>query len=180
MAKPSKSDDAKRFDPRFSPEFQPGFDARVHRESPPAVNREAASTRGRGAVITRPVSRQQDAAAAPAAGDAESTRPDDLAVSVQSAGGVSDLEVELTDREPLAWWRRLNPYLVALGAVGVGLIGLAVYWMFRVYEVATSPFTQQFDYLIMQFAMFGAPIVGGLGIAALLTILVVLAARWRS
>lgn len=183
MARVSKSDGAKRFDPRFSPEFQPGFDARVHGEA----TRSAAPAAGAGpapeSLITRPARRAQARGAQDAAGDApgrvdESGEADGLAAGVTVAGEGADVDSS-DEAEPLAWWRRLNPFLVALGVVGVALIVVALGWMAWVYEAATSPTTQQFDYLIMQFAMFGAPILLSVGVLSLVLILVVLAVRYR-
>lgn len=193
MARVSKSDGAKRFDPRFSPEFQPGFDARVHGEATRSAAPAAVSGPAPESLITRPARRAQARGAqAPgaqargvqdAAGDAtgpvdESGEADGLAAGVTVAGEGADVDSS-DEAEPLAWWRRLNPFLVALGVVGVALIVVALGWMAWVYEAATSPTTQQFDYLIMQFAMFGAPILLSVGVLSLVLILVVLAVRYR-
>lgn len=178
MAKASRSEGAERFDPRFSPEFQPGFDARKHAELSRSAVRESVVRAPAGSLITRPARRAQDASAEPAAAEAESTAPE--APTAAPTGAVEGVDVEVdADTEPPVWWRRLNPYLVALGVVGVAIIAVAVSWMVWVYEAATSPTVQQFDYLIMQFAMFGAPVLLSVGVLALVSIFVVLAFRWR-
>lgn len=181
MAKSSEGGGSERFDPRFSPEFQPGFDARVHRESPPKVSRGAAVRVSSRAIVTRTVARVQDASPGPdsavdaeeAAETVEGTVPAGVGSHVAGDGGGSG------DDEHPAWWRRLNPYLVGLGVSGVTLIAAAVGWMAWVYSAASNPYTQQSDYLIMQFAMFGAPMLLSVGAATLVSILVVQALRWR-
>src|SRR5690554_1693655 len=122
MAKAPKADGSAGFDPRFSPEFQPGFDPRVHGESP-AVTR-AAPRASAGTVITRPPARAQDSplGAADVEGMSDQAEPE-----VPPPGAASRDSGEIVDAaedEPTARWRRVNPYLAALGVVGVALVGV--------------------------------------------------------
>ncbi|HRN29004.1 MAG TPA: hypothetical protein PK781_06230 [Terrimesophilobacter sp.] len=181
MARPSQGDKSKRFDPRFNPEFQPGYDPRTHRAAPTEVWREPVTRPSKGAVITRPTTRAADAAPGPSEQSGQSAATDTVrqgeAVPV-AAREAAENAADGADESP-EWWRRLNPFLVALGAAGVALIGLSVGWMMWVYEAASNPFTQQTDYLIMQFALYGAPVLLAAGVLTLVSILVVLAVRYR-
>src|SRR5690554_1446465 len=180
MAERTSDGGSKNFDPRFSREFQPGFDPRVHREAPPSVSRESAPRPTTPSLITR-TTRVTDAATAAPGRDSDAgadAAPDGTAAPSTTAAS-SEPHADTTPEDDQPFWRRLNPYLVALGVIGVALIGASLGWMGWVYSIANSPLTQQFDYLIMQFAMFGAPILLSVGVASLLSILVVLAVKWR-
>lgn len=177
-------DGANGFDPRFSPQFQPGFDARVHREEPSTVTREPVTNRAADSLITRPARRAQDSSGTDTGDDPDPAATDTPAGAASAsaspaAASRSNAADSATDEhEPQAWWRRVNPYLVALAVVGVGLIGASVGWMAWVYSLANGQYSQ-FDYIIVQFAMFGAPIMCAVGVATLVSILVILAVRWR-
>lgn len=180
MAKSAQGDKSTRFDPRFNPEFQPGYDPSAHRAAPAEAWREPAVRPARGAVITRPMTRAADAAPADSApSGAAAAEPSHAVgdpVAVTPAEAVESVE---SADESAAWWRRINPFLVALGAAGAALIGVSVGWLVWVYEAANNPFSQQSDYLMMQFAIYGAPVLLGVGVASLVSILVVLAVRYR-
>ncbi|MBX3095090.1 MAG: hypothetical protein KF680_11220 [Cryobacterium sp.] len=182
MAERTTDHHVKRFDPRFSPEFQPGFDPRVHREAPPALNREAAAQETPPSLITR-VSRAGSGQSADAHGSASAPAGPARETSASTADGVAEASAEADealDLEPAtAWWRRLNPYLVVLGVLGVGILLSALALLQWVYETASNPYTQQFDYLLMQFTMFGAPVMVALGVAILALIPTVLALRYK-
>jgi hypothetical protein len=152
---------SKRFDPRFSPAFQPGYDPRVHREEPPSA----------------PLRDE------PSTGWAE-TRPERFEYALPEP-----VEPELADEpeeepEPVAWWRRFNPWLVVLWVLGVvfilaglGLIHFVADW--------TQNGQQGGDYqsylmsVMLQMAWFGAPMLITLGLATLTSTVVILAARWH-
>lgn len=97
--------------------------------------------------------------------------------------GAADASAEVDETLDLEsatpWWRRLNPYLVVLGVLGVGILLSALALLQWVYETANNPYTQQFDYLLMQFTMFGAPVMIALGVAILALIPTVLALRYK-
>lgn len=181
MAERTTDRESRTFDPRFSPEFQPGYDPRVDREAPPAVNREAAARETPPSLITRvarggSVQSTDVAASGPASGTVDR---DGAADDSDVAGVPSELDETLDFDAALPWWRRLNPYLVALGVLGVAILISAFALLQWVYGAAGNPYTQQVDYLLMQFTMFGAPIMVALGIAILASILVVLALRYK-
>lgn len=180
MAERTTDRDSKRFDPRFSPEFQPGFDPRVHREAPPAVNRQVATDEAPPSLIAR-VSR---------GGSVPSSDAQESASRADGAARDTAVDAETTDASPevdetadadaaAPWWRRLNPYLVVLGLLGGAILLGALMLLQWAYESAGNPYTQQFDYLLMQFTMFGAPVMIALGIAILASVPLVLALRWR-
>lgn len=174
--------DSRAFDPRFSPEFQPGFDPRVHREAPPALSRETAARETPPSLITR-VSRGGSVQSADAHASVSSAPDAVRETATAAADGVADAAAEVDetlDLESAApWWRRLNPYLVVLGVLGVGILLSALALLQWVYEAASQPYTQQFDYLLMQFTMFGAPVMVALGVAILALIPTVLALRYK-
>lgn len=177
MAERTSDRDAKRFDPRFSPEFQPGFDARVHRQQPPAMNRETAARGTAPSLITRtsrPASTvDTDAAASAPYSDAAAQQ------TVTDAASPVDAANDDLHDVPTQWWRRLNPYLVALGVIGVVIMVAAAAGVQYVYDAATNSYTNQFDYIFVQLAVYGAPVVFSVGLATLVSIVVILAARWR-
>ena len=180
MAERTSDRDPKRFDPRFSPEFQPGFDARLHRQEPPAVNREGAARGPAPSLITR-ASRggstpSTDAAASASHSDAAAHEADPAAAP--HADTAADHDVP--EQEPAPWWRRVNPYLVALGVIGLAIMGAAAAGVQYVYDSATNSYTSQFDYIYVQLAVYGAPVVFSVGLATLVSIIVILAVRWRA
>jgi hypothetical protein len=76
--------------------------------------------------------------------------------------------------------RRLNPFLIALGAVAVALV-VAGLWMAT---VVSSGFndqgpTSQVDWAVLQVLMIGSPVCALLGVATGIGILFVFAVRWR-
>lgn len=156
-----------RFDPRFPPAFQPGYDERVHREEPPRVPlREA------------PRSELEDLIAAAAADSHEERIPSDPAFDH------GDETPDAAEPAPArAWWKRINPYLVALGLIGVVLLAAALN---LAATSASGAFfagpSSQFDpvqLFFVQTAMFSVPLLAFLGLATLISVVVILAARWR-
>ncbi|WP_168626170.1 MULTISPECIES: hypothetical protein [unclassified Cryobacterium] len=156
-----------RFDPRFPPAFQPGYDERVHREEPPRVPlREAPRT-------------DLDDLIAAAAADAHEER-----IASDPAFDHGDETPDAAEPAPAGpWWKRINPYLVALGLIGVALLVAA--WNLAAYSARGAFFGQpssQFDpvqMFFLQSAIFTVPLFGTLGLATLISIVVILATRWR-
>ena len=75
--------------------------------------------------------------------------------------------------------RRLNPFLIVLGAVSIALVVAGV-WMA---SLVSDGFSQQgpstqVDYAMLQVLMIGSPITVLLGVATAVGILFLLAARW--
>jgi hypothetical protein len=156
-----------RFDPRFPPAFQPGYDERVHREEPPRVPlREAPRT-------------ELDDLIAAAAADSHEERvtPDPAFDHDDETPGAAK---PAPDQQ---WWKRINPYLVALGLIGVAL--LAVAWNLAATSASGTFFagpSSRLDPLqlfFLQTAMFSVPLLAFLGLATLISVVVILAARWR-
>ncbi len=156
-----------RFDPRFPPAFQPGYDERVHREEPPRVPlREAPRT-------------DLDDLIAAAAADSHEER-----IASDPAFDHDDETPDAAKPAPAQqWWRRINPYLVALGLIGVALLAGA--WNLAHASASGAYFagpSSQFDpvqVFFLQTAMFSVPLLGSLGLATLISVVVILAARWR-
>lgn len=102
---------------------------------------------------------------------------------MSAADGIADVSTEVDEsldlESAIPLWRRLNPYLVVLGVLGVGILLSALALLQWVYDAASNPYTQQFDYLLMQFTMFGAPVMVALGVAILAVIPTVLALRYK-
>jgi hypothetical protein len=75
--------------------------------------------------------------------------------------------------------RRGNPFLVALGVIGVAL---AVGGLVLVFQLRTlfgdGNGNPDFDYVTLQTLMIAAPILAGLGLATGIGVLFVLAVRW--
>lgn len=89
---------------------------------------------------------------------------------------VAGAEPEEQDDSPT---RRINPFLVAIGAVAVLLV-LAGLWMaWRATSVITDPSASQIDYAMLQMFLFAAPFTVLLGVASGIGILFAFAVRWR-
>lgn len=79
------------------------------------------------------------------------------------------------DDEPLR--AGINPFLIALGAVALLLVGGGTYLVSQLSTIFLD--TQSaVDYTILQVLMYGAPIAVALGLATGVGILFLLAARW--
>jgi hypothetical protein len=145
------SDDA-RFDPRFDPAFQPGYDGPLAAKAP------------RSALIGHP----------PEAGPASRVPDEQLEVR---GSHVARPEPHIEEDEPAA--RRPNPFLIALAAVALALIGGCLYLVSRMRELfADSQSVTDFDYVTMQVLMIAAPVGLGLGIATGVGVLFLFAVRW--
>lgn len=143
------SDD--RFDPRFDPAFQRGYDGPT---APPA----------RKMTITTPP------ASAPMV---ERQRQPEREVRI-----VEELdEYEYADESDAP--RRTNPFLIALGAVSLVLVGGGLYLVSRVRDLfADTQSSSDFDFVTLQVLMDAAPIIVGLGVATAIGILFIFAVRW--
>lgn len=75
--------------------------------------------------------------------------------------------------------RRLNPFLVALGASAVVLLGVGLYLVSRLRDLfADTQSTSSFDYVTLQVLMFAAPLLLVLGLATGIGVLFLFAVRW--
>jgi hypothetical protein len=76
--------------------------------------------------------------------------------------------------------RRLNPFLLALGAVAVLLLGGGLYLVSRLRDLfADTQSTSDFDYVTLQVLMYAAPLLLVLGLATGIGVLFVFASRWE-
>ena len=168
------------FDPRFDPAFQPGYDPSVHRKESlfsrtPSVASTFGGRQDDPALVSGVVS-GVGSEAPPAAGVGD--RP-------AAAEGFPP-EEELPLGEPAPWWRRVNPYFLALGALGVIFIVAGFAFVNVAAEGMRSGFNSNlgddsiFWQMFWQMSLFGSPMLIVLGLASLVSIVVILAARWRS
>ena len=75
--------------------------------------------------------------------------------------------------------RRLNPFLVGLGAVALVLVSGGLYLVSRVRDLfADVQSTSSLDYVTIQSLVFGGPLLIALGVATGIGVLFVLATRW--
>lgn len=75
--------------------------------------------------------------------------------------------------------RRPNPFLIALGAVTVLLLGGGLYLVSRLRDLfADTQSTSDFDYVTLQVLMYAAPLLLVLGLATGIGVLFVFATRW--
>lgn len=162
------SDDASKFDPRFDPAFQRGYDGPV-RTAP--QNRQPAR-RSQGENPPQPI-----IGAPPQFRATERRDAFDGTISQAtpaSPGAGSDVAEPLEEDSP----RRLNPFLLVLTVVGLVVIGLSCSLIANVDSLIQSSMDANSGYLF-QMIWFGAPMGVGLGLATLIGVLFVLAARWR-
>ena len=138
-------------DARFDPRFDPAFQPGYEGPIAPAA----------------PVSRQKPAAAVPEA------LPDVVPAPVTSAREPEDEDED----EPAP--RRANPFIIALGAVSVVLLGGGLYLVSRLRDLFTdTQATSALDYTTIQVLMYTAPLVLVLGLATGVGLLFVFAVRW--
>jgi len=153
------SDDASKFDPRFDPAFQRGYDG-------PTTSVPREKLQPTTAVTPQPAATVDAAVAA------------DPTVAVASANQRMVIEpTEILDEEPPA--RRVNPFLIALLAAGVLLIGGGLYLVSRLGDLFANPSeSSQYDYITLQAMTIAAPMLIVLGIATGVGVLFIYAARW--
>lgn len=147
------SADDDRFDPRFDPAFQRGYSGPVP-TAVPAPTRPLAESPPRPPAVQH---RIVDAAPAPRGVVRDDEQHDDL-------------------DEPAA--RHPNPFLLALGAVAVLLVGGGLYLLSRLREMFANTQGADFDFVTIQALVAGTPIIIGLGLATGIGVLFVYAVRW--
>lgn len=155
------------FDPRFDPAFQRGYDG----PAPTSVQKAP--------VQKVPV--QKPIASRPAAVPVEQSR------SFEDRQPVADREprpsesfdfgVDIEETEVDAP-RRPNPFLIALGAISVLLVGAGFYLVSRVQDLYADTQSSGFDFVTLQVLMQAVPVVIGLGLATGVGILFIFAIRW--
>jgi hypothetical protein len=188
------------FDPRFDPAFQPGYDPLLHRPQsvfaristdPLTASRDA---EGRDAArlnyAGRDTSRGPDAGPDGVGPDAAGRDRGDS--TIRAVAGTEHLladdafptEDELSIHEPAPWWRRANPYLLALAALGVAFIVAGLFLANLGIEGVRNGFESgpgQDAYvaqMIAQIGLFGTPMLIVLGLATLTSVVGILAFRW--
>jgi len=151
------SDEASKFDPRFDPAFQRGFDGKTQ-----ATPREKLQPTS----VFAPV-------AAPPARPVAAAQPE----AVQAVNRVVVEPTEIVDDEGEA--RRVNPFLIALLAAAVLLIGGGIYLVSRLGEMFANPSaSSQYDYITLQALTIAAPMLIVLGVATAIGVLFIYAVRW--
>lgn len=151
------SDEASKFDPRFDPAFQRGFDGKTQ-----ATPREKLQPTSVFAPVAAPP-------AAPAAVLPAEARPTAQRIVVEPTEVLDD------DDEP----RRVNPFLIALLAAAVLLIGGGIYLVSRLGEMFANPSaSSQYDYITLQALTIAAPMLIVLGVATGIGVLFIYAVRW--
>jgi hypothetical protein len=81
--------------------------------------------------------------------------------------------------EPDARVRRINPFLIALGAVSVVLITGGLYLVSRLREFFdSSQTTSDFDFVTLQVLLYAAPLIVVLGLATAIGLVFIAAVRW--
>jgi hypothetical protein len=164
---------SRRFDPRFSPAVQPGYDPQVHREVPPSAPlREEPSRDWPETRLEAPGTRRDE----PDGADEFSlfALPGDRAVDPD--------EVIVEEPEPTPWWRRVNPWFIALWAIGLIFLLGGVWLVTVIDELNRNPPQGDGGYfpsLIFQMLWIGVPMLMVLGLATLTAPVVIMAARWR-
>jgi len=162
------SDDAKDFDPRFDPAFQRGYDG----PTTVAPARSPLVPQQRESLISKPPVARTEIPAAPVAQQVSPTTP----VSSQQGHILVEPSDEVID-EPET--RRFNPFLVALLAVAVLLVGGGLYLTSRLGEFyANTQSSASYDYITLQVMTIAAPMLIVLGIATGVGVLFIYAVRW--
>jgi hypothetical protein len=173
-------------DPRYDPAFQRGYDGTATAGSrSDATTRHAgprvtsalqrplplASAAGRGASApAQTVGLPPGAPAAPAAPGA----PEADAAPAASAAPVVQVAAPAL-RPP---WT--NPFAILVTIIGIGVLGVGIWLLQETFQMTESEagFQSQTDYWFLQWGMTASPILVSLGIAILVTVLVMCAAYW--
>ncbi|MGN6273092.1 MAG: hypothetical protein ACTHMQ_08370 [Protaetiibacter sp.] len=169
-------------DPRYDPAFQRGYDGAVATGS-----RSEAASRRTAPHVTSALQRATVPSAAPrtsetgagfdgivtGSGAAPAQAPAD-ATAVASASPV----VQVAAPALRAPWT--NPFAIAVTIVGIGVLGVGVWLLQETFQMTQSEtgFQTQTDYWFMQWGMIAAPIFVALGIAILVSVLVMCAVYW--
>jgi len=152
--------DNRDFDPRFSPAFQRGFEGPADAAAPASVPTAPAKPTVIGAPPARAVQPESPVVARAAA--SSSAFFDDAAAHEPA------LDVD-TDR-------RINPFVIALAAAAVLLVGGGLVLLSRLRDLYADT-QSDFDYVTLQVMMIAAPLLVCLGLATGLGLLFFFAAR---
>ena len=150
-----------KFDPRFDPAFQRGYDGPTDVAPKPTTQPQAAG-RAESARIGSPPPPARTA-------DEPERAAASTAVSTEST---ADNEAEDSDA------RRANPYLIALGAISILLVGGGLYLVSRIQDIYASS-SANFDFVTAQVLIVASPIIVGIGILTGIGVLFLYAVRWR-
>ena len=139
-------------DDRFDPRFDPAFQRGY--DGPPVAS------------VRKAAARPEPSSPLPPAGPVE---------TVERARLTERPELLDQDDDP----RGMNPFLIALGAISLVLVGGGLYLVSRVRDLYadTGP-SSSFDFVTLQVLMQAAPVVIGLGLATAVGILFIFAVRW--
>ena len=181
------------FDPRFDPAFQPGYDPLLHRPKSVFVRRAADRVTGsQGAIPRTAESPDTDTQYDSAGDDALRGHAAGLGGADSNVAGAEHqlaedafpTETESSIQDPPPWWRRANPYLLALGVLGVVFIAAG----FFIANAGIESMRNGFDggpgqdafvaQMFAQIGLFGTPMLIALGLATLTSAVVILAVRW--
>jgi hypothetical protein len=164
------SDDRARLDPRFDPAFQRGYDG-VMPSGSSATPTPATAAPNSAPAVAPP-------AAAPPSTPEPRTLPREEVVPSAAASTSSPRTLLTPDAFVADEPRRLNPWLIALGAVSVLLTIGGLLLITRLRDLfADTQNSAEFDYVVLQSLIIGAPILVGLGLATGIGLLFVLAVR---
>lgn len=163
------SDDRARLDPRFDPAFQRGYDG-----APPAAGSPGPAP----AMAPQPMA-PQPMAPPPSTPEPRTTPREDAGSPVGAGVTASAPRTLLTPDSFVADEpRRFNPWLITLGAVSVVLTLGGLLLITRLRDLfADTQNSAEFDYVVLQSLIIGAPILVGLGLATGIGLLFVLALR---
>ncbi len=163
-------------DPRFDPAFQRGYQPAPQAPAPAA-----------GPWRLTPSDDALDLGVDPAYGPAAAeVAPAATAVASRPATGLiaqadPKINAERIDEEPEEGAsRRPNPFLIALAAVSVLLIGGGFSMFARIAELYSNEATSPFDWATAQSLTVAAPMLIALGVATAIGVLFVFAVRWKS
>jgi len=158
-------DDTTGFDSRFDPAFQRGFDGSVAEVRPLAVPPPTPA----------PVDFDRFAATVAAASTTQPAAASETATERASATEADD-DAELDDDES----RGLNPFVLALAALSVVLIGGGIYAAQSVSaSYADDAVMSSLDYVTFSLIIYSVPLAVALGVATAIGVLFMLAARWN-
>ncbi len=161
------SDDRSAFDPRFDPAFQRGYDGPAGEPARTSPARPAPEAR------TAPVRSSPDPRTMPVV--ASDSGGDPAAVS-RAPERMPSFDDDAPDEER----RRVNPWFIALAALSAALILGGLYLVSQLRDLfANTQNSADFDYVVLQVMIIGAPILIGLGIATAIGLLFALALRRR-
>lgn len=161
------SDDRARLDPRFDPAFQRGYDG------PAPVAGAAPAAAAPAAPIAAPPSTPE-----PRTTPRETLAPPGGAGLTGSSTASAPRPVLTPESFVTEEPRRLNRWMLVLGVVSVALTIGGIVLITRLRDLfADTQNSAEFDYVVLQSLIIGAPILVGLGLATGIGLLFVLALR---